>query len=815
MVRPARLTSSRALLTTLLGALGAALLCFPPAGLDTAAAAPATATTPLRIELDEIAPSVVPRRGTLTVEGSIANVSDQTWRNIKLYTFLGDTPIDDVAELAAATAVDEDSLVGERIVDPGTEATVETLPPGESASFTLRVPSRLLLDQISGVGEPRPGVYWFGVHALGADDDGRDDFTDARARTFLPLQPRGATPVDTAIVVPLRARIRHAPDGSLRNPTGWGQLFSLGGRLRDRVEFGAASGADPVSWLIDPALLQAASTLASGNQPRTLAPSPGRSGDDSSSPSPSPSDPSSNPPSSPPSGPDDPSGSTSPTDEPDPDTSGTGDVSSGAAAGPAASDPAGDASATPSASPEVTEDPGTVLPPETDPAIVDVAERALAWLGRLTSEVGSDELLALPYGDVDVAAALTHDPATYESARAQPSPVLRRLSATAGTTTAPVVAPPTGYLDPDVIAALGGGEVLLGSDRMIDGSAPGVAVVEGQPVVLASSGAAAGGPGPGPALSSLALRQRILSEATLRSLAVQDASPDPQSASAREPGPEPLVVVMPPGWDAQSGSSFFAGLRTPGVRLTTLSQAAPGAVASPDQTDAPGSGSDGAPVAVEASAVRYPARQAGLALGAAPFAADDALGVAARTLQGILPLNTEVAATVDGEALSSLSYSSRKRPSSAVRDLTGARRSIEGLLGSVTISAPDGVTLSGASGTFSATVSSSLDQPVVVRVASRTDAGLTVPVSAPIELAPGARATVPLQANDVSPGVHDVLLRLVDPAGDPLPATDLVPIRSAQVSNVIWLIMGTGVGLLLLTIAARGVRRLRARGAER
>ena len=37
-----------------------------------------------------------------------------------------------------------------------------------------------------------------------------------------------------------------------------------------------------------------------------------------------------------------------------------------------------------------------------------------------------------------------------------------------------------------------------------------------------------------------------------------------------------------------------------------------------------------------------------------------------------------------------------------------------------------------------------------------------------------------------------------------------LPVRSAQVSQVIWLILGVGVGLLFLAIAVRLVRRIRS-----
>ena len=54
----------------------------------------------------------------------------------------------------------------------------------------------------SSLGADEPGVYWFGVHALGTNAAGRDAVADGRARTFLPYVPpkdRGR-PIDTALV---------------------------------------------------------------------------------------------------------------------------------------------------------------------------------------------------------------------------------------------------------------------------------------------------------------------------------------------------------------------------------------------------------------------------------------------------------------------------------------------------------------------------------------------------------------------------------------------------------------------------------------
>ena len=53
---------------------------------------------------------------------------------------------------------------------------------------------------------------------------------------------------------------------------------------------------------------------------------------------------------------------------------------------------------------------------------------------------------------------------------------------------------------------------------------------------------------------------------------------------------------------------------------------------------------------------------------------------------------------------------------------------------------------------------------------------------------------------------------LTDSEGTPLGSSDSLPIRSNRVSNVIWLILGTGLALLFGTIVVRLFRRIRAGG---
>jgi hypothetical protein len=54
---------------------------------------------------------------------------------------------------------------------------------------------------------------------------------------------------------------------------------------------------------------------------------------------------------------------------------------------------------------------------------------------------------------------------------------------------------------------------------------------------------------------------------------------------------------------------------------------------------------------------------------------------------------------------------------------------------------------------------------------------------------------------------------VTDLDGNPLGASVELPIRAAQVSRVIWLIMGGAVGLLFLAIVLRLVRRIRGTGS--
>jgi hypothetical protein len=95
--------------------------------------------------------------------------------------------------------------------------------------------------------------------------------------------------------------------------------------------------------------------------------------------------------------------------------------------------------------------------------------------------------------------------------------------------------------------------------------------------------------------------------------------------------------------------------------------------------------------------------------------------------------------------------------------------------------------------------------------ASSPDDGVTVDTGDPVVLAAKSRTTVLLDAHASNPGVHNVTLTVTDVDGTPLGSSDRLPVRSNHVSDVIWVILGVGGGILFLAIVLRLYRRFRPR----
>ncbi len=681
---------------------------------------PASYDAPLLISIHSLTPGEVPERGQgpVTVKGTVLNRDEVTWTGIRLYPFINagascegcPPPITTEAELDEAADTEPDALVGNRITD--VSATIDELAPGEAASYTITIPRRLL--EVS-----TPGVYWFGVHALGASQTTPDDpVADGRARTFLPYIPRGRDgvrgKVDAAVVVPLRYRIRHTFDGRIARPQGWEGAFGTDGDLGAPLAFGAAATGRPVTWLIDPAVPDAARLLRRGNPPRDLGP-----------------------------------------DETDNEQ---------------AESPKDEAS-----------DANDEEPRETDRFAVAAGD----WLDSLEVQVRGEEVLALPYGDLDMSATPDRMPDLYALSRDRTGDVL----STWETPTTPVVASPGGYLDPSAIDDIDDDSTLLITDRMFAPAdyrrgPPVVPEYDDHQIAVTSHAALTGGPGPEPRLGAVAFRQRVLAEAALRLIA---------------PGRRhPLIVVIPRNADGTTGSAFWSEMDADWLNLTTVADA-----------------TDRTPTPIEPDSLTYPDQQETEELSSNVFSEAEQLIEAGTTLHNLLTNAGSVTADVRAEALTSLSYSFRTDADRAASGLARSRRWIDRRLQKVDIDGPTAVTLSSADGSFAVNVTNDLDRTVTVQIAAESVGDeVQVEVGDPVVLGADSRTTILLDAHTRGTGVHNVTLSVTDSKGTPLGASVDVPIRSGQVSQVIWVILGAGCGILFVAIGLRLFRRIRRRGVS-
>lgn len=457
--------------------VGVVLLAVPV--LVGAAAVPAGArattaedpeATPLSVLLTSMSPATIPQRGVLTLAGVVRNISDETWTDINVAPFVSSTPITTRSELAEAAETEETLAVGDRLVEIGDP--VGDLAPGRTARFTLRLPVATL--PITG----DPGVYWIGAHALASGVDGRDAVADGRARTFIPLvtadQRRAATRdrdlpepgagpqdgrVPVSLVFPVRERVRRTPDGSLEGPSRWARLTSPSGRLAGLAEFAAAAGDAPLTWVLDPAVLDALDHYSNGNPPLSL-------GAVDLPPSESPTEPPRESPTESPSSPD---------------------------------------RATPSPTSRPSVDPLPNAPTR--------AERGRAGevLQTLVTAIRDDDLLATGYADPDVGALLRRRPSLVTRA----DTLTTRRLLTRGLTASRAVVPPDGRFDVDLLDGLPSDTRVVLGDEGRRSSSPSTRAASGQQVVLSDSRASSGGPAPTRALQPLALRQRLLAEAAL------------------------------------------------------------------------------------------------------------------------------------------------------------------------------------------------------------------------------------------------------------------------------------------------------------
>ena len=687
-----------------------------------AAAAPADDPDPLLVHIDTISPAL-PRSGDVEITGTVTNTSDDTFTRVNLHAFSSQAPILDSTSLAASALLDSTEDVGPRVTVPGTFDTIDEILPGETASFSDSVPVELL-----GVPD-QEGVYWIGIHALGDGAVPRDLIADGRARTFIPALPRGKDAQEASVILSLRSRVWFDSEGKVAGTDRWARRLAEGGSLDGALDMAESAGATPYSWLVDPAVLLTLARLAAGNAPRSLGPDTTIPGQE-------------------------PTSTETPTDP--------------------ASETATPETLTPTA-PEPTE-----APSEDEAAL---AAAASAWLARFTALVGTTPVLTLPFGDIDVSAAVRNDKTRYDQALARSVEVMNGL----GLPFRPAVAPESDVLSPEAISATAPETVIMLGDNAFGippGSPTSVVRLLGHKVIVTSTGAEAGGPGPTAANDPLALRQRLLSEAALR-LANGDKAP--------------LVVTLPTVWRGEDAASFFADLEQPWLDLVPAGQVA----------DSSASG-------VPASSLAYTDSDRAAELDAGSFTAATRATDAAALLEQALSLQTRVEQSVREEVLVTLSEQHREQPGLALKATSRIEQSLRDDLAKVQIEVPKAVTLSSDSGPLGATLVNGLDQPVTVQVMTTTDGqlSLTLEGGSVRRLGPGARSVLRYRATTDQPGVHNVRLTVTSEDGVPLGSVGELPIRAARVSALIWISMAVGALVLFGMIGYRLPGQIRARRAE-
>ena len=677
--------------------------------------------TPLAVTMDSMTPSTIPDRGRVTVSGTVTNNSDDVWTDLQVYLFRSQTPITTRAGLAEAALSDPATDVGPRVATEGRFDEIGDLAPGESTSYTVSVSRSDLA--LSG----EPGVYWIGTHVLGAVDGVRDGIAAGKARSFMPLMDEDAEGTDLAVVMPLRDRVKRAPNGSLIGLRAWQDAVSDEGRLGRIVQLASTAGSD-LTWLVDPAVLEAIGSVAVDDPSFSTAPDgtgPEAGTPEEGSPSPSPSG-SQSP-------------STGPTEAADPDA----------------------------------EDEVAELSPE--------AITATEWLQSFRSESADDSMLALPYGDVDVAAITTNRlrPVLEESQR-----LSAETMAALGLTARSSVAPPRGFLPARALAALDATTTVLMTDRAFPTrSGTVVGRSNGTQVVLTDSAAASGGPGPTDRLDALAVRQRLLSESALHALTPERDTP--------------LVVTLPsrfdPGDDWQS-ADFFGGLDVPWLTRVGVGEVV-----------------DSGPASTTTQPPLYPASQRAAHVPLANQLAARELQDLGRVYAELLTDNDNIADQLAKAGTLATSYQVRGRTDPALARARETAARVRRNLASVEVDGPAFVSMTNEIGPIGVTVENKLDDTVTVQLEAQTQSGdVEIEKPDPITLGPGQRAPVRMRARAASIGVHNVTLVATTTEGSMLGSQDQFTVRSSNIGTVIWVVMGAGAALLAVAIAVRLFRRVRA-----
>ena len=250
---------------TLVGSAGSAgAQAAPPvSGSGSAATALDTDRAPigagdLSVRITSVTPAIPTAGGTMTLSGTVRNVSDALVSTVSAVLRVSPTPLPSRSEIPEVLA-GAGQRVGQPI--PGTvQQIADGLPAGASRDFEISA-------SVDDLGLASPGVYVAGVEALGGSGDRvvRQDID----RTFLPWWPEGTTaePLLLTTLWPITSAPVRDAEGILLDEKPAVEM-SPAGRLSTLLD-AAARAPGAVNLILDPNTVDVAAAMSDGYRVRT------------------------------------------------------------------------------------------------------------------------------------------------------------------------------------------------------------------------------------------------------------------------------------------------------------------------------------------------------------------------------------------------------------------------------------------------------------------------------------------------------------------------------------------------------------------
>lgn len=204
------------------------------------------------VEVTEVSPQFPQPGDDLTVRGTVSNQSGQQAVDLQALLRISPEALSSRSDVGLVT----DQQTGRRgLTQTQTQTPItDSLPPASSTDFAITAP-------VDDLPLSSNGVYAVFVEVRVS---GIGSFDTVFPLTWFP-QPDAVEPSQMVVLTHVRAAVDMTANKNLRSPA-LASSMAPGGTLNTLVT-GAADAADadvPISWLIDPAVSEAATDLASG-----------------------------------------------------------------------------------------------------------------------------------------------------------------------------------------------------------------------------------------------------------------------------------------------------------------------------------------------------------------------------------------------------------------------------------------------------------------------------------------------------------------------------------------------------------------------